>query len=300
MQFIRVAGPSLVALVVLFQADRAQAQHLRLGAIAGVPVTRDYPAQYFPEMRTELPDGTVLVRPAFSVLPGPRSLIGGATLEWELDSRFSVEGNAIYRRLRTQGDPPVPTVTWEFPVLAKYRFTGGAASPFLEAGPSFRSTGNRNTEPSHLGVSVGAGFDWQWKGLRFAPTVRYTRWRADGPGTDPSKQDQIEALFAVSRGGLRNRNPFGRRVRFGVTAGRMLVRPVWNDSFSGELSRPSTPRVQPSSPLEQADEHGLSDRGSNSYSRTAGSSQPRPTTGKSGFAPFSSTVSPASLLSGTS
>ena len=77
------------------------------------------------------------------------------------------------------GFAPNTVVTWQFPVLVKYKFPLGRLSPFLEGGPSFRSAGNLNrSDPSHVGVSAGVGVEAQWRRLRIAPRVRYTRWAA--------------------------------------------------------------------------------------------------------------------------
>ncbi|MBM3812696.1 MAG: PorT family protein [Acidimicrobiia bacterium] len=135
-------------------------------------------------------------------------------------------------------------ITWQFPVLAKYRFAGrGGARPFLEAGPSFRTTGNRNTNPSHTGLTAGAGLDWKQLGFRVAPTFRYTRWAADPWWTHPSKQDQLEALVAISRDGVSDRQPLGGRVQPGIVGGFLLIRPVREQSWHGFVE--PRPRVFP-------------------------------------------------------
>lgn len=54
---------------------------------------------------------------------------------------------------------PSPVVTWEFPVLAKYRFSEGRFRPFIEAGPEFRTTGNLNFSPSRYGGTAGFGIE---------------------------------------------------------------------------------------------------------------------------------------------
>jgi hypothetical protein len=73
--------------------------------------------------------------------------------------------------------------------------------PFVEAGPSFRSSGNLNgTLPSKEGVAAGVGVEAHvWK-LRIAPQVRYLRWARDGVTvlSPPTVPDQVEFLVGIS------------------------------------------------------------------------------------------------------
>ena len=65
----------------------------------------------------------------------------------------------------------------EFPVLAKYRWARPRWTPLVEAGPSFRLSGNLNGyDPSPFGTTAGFGIEKVARGIRLAPTVRYTRW----------------------------------------------------------------------------------------------------------------------------
>lgn len=230
---LQVAIDSLILVAsTTFVGLGLQAQHLRIGVVAGAPVTVDYPVLTSPAYVVPLPDGSTLNVPAFSAQSLPRTLIGGPVLGWQFNDTFSIEGSAIYRRLRIEllG----PTVTWQFPVMAKYRFPVAALTPFLEVGPSFRTTGNRNTEPSHFGVSAGGGFDWQWGAMRISPTLRYTRWARDRQFTHPSKQDQVEALVYFTTSPQNDRRPLGGRFSLGLIAGGMLNSPA--RSFSTPFS----------------------------------------------------------------
>jgi hypothetical protein len=97
-------------------------------------------------------------------------VIGAAVESGPLWRRLSVEFDALYRPMnltmagvRADGSlhsvSPATVVTWEFPVLAKWRFGAGAAGPFLQAGPSFRASGNLNgASPSPYGLTAGIGF----------------------------------------------------------------------------------------------------------------------------------------------
>lgn len=161
-------------------------------------------------------------------------------MEWEFRPDFSLEFDAIYRRLFSGvGGIGGPTVTWEMPIMAKYRTRIGSLRPHIEGGLALRTTGNLNTEPSHTGVTAGAGIDWQWKGLRMGPTVRYTRWAAD---QDRVKQDQVELLFAVSHSAVSDRHPLGGRVGLGAVGGYNLLVPSEDQLLVG--TGPSAFRVQ--------------------------------------------------------
>ena len=58
---------------------------------------------------------------------------------------------------------------WQFPVLAKYRFSGDRVRPFLETGPSFRLPQDFNGNLSSFGVTTGAGVGFRMKGLHLEP-----------------------------------------------------------------------------------------------------------------------------------
>jgi len=129
------------------------AQHLRLGVVGGTALTRDYSTYLVPGGTIALPDGRTFSYLPITTRSGSRSIIGGPTLGWSFNDRFSLESGAIYRRLNLEGQVP----TWQFPILARYRLPFGPVAPFLEAGPSFRTTGNLNTRPSHTGSAPVPG-----------------------------------------------------------------------------------------------------------------------------------------------
>src|SRR5215469_5413123 len=160
--------------------------------------------------------------------------IAGLMLEFRLRSRLSVEVDGIYRDLHANQAEVVPNgtlnsvspahvITWEIPMLAKYRFGGeGRVKPFLEAGPAFRTTGNLNFYPSHYGAAVGAGFETYWRGYRIAPVLRYTYWARDGlsyADWPRSQQNQVELMVGISRVPEPHRSPLGSHVAIGVLAG---------------------------------------------------------------------------------
>jgi hypothetical protein len=137
----------------------------------------------------------------------------GGTVEVALPLHLSVEADGVYHELEftragvapdgtLNSVSPAPVVTWEFPVLVKYRFSLPLAKPFAVAGPTFRTAGNLNgASPSHYGVAAGIGVEFSaWK-LRIAPQVRYSRWVRDRDVTyfAPSTvQNQADFLVSVS------------------------------------------------------------------------------------------------------
>jgi len=96
---------------------------------------------------------------------GVRERIGylaGASGQLELRHELALEVDAVYKPLRNsfgrgQG---FTVLTWDFLVLAKYHVAKLGRAPFVEAGPSFRVSGNLNGyNPSHYGATVGAGME---------------------------------------------------------------------------------------------------------------------------------------------
>jgi opacity protein-like surface antigen len=144
-------------------------RRLRFGPVAGVVLTNGLE----PNLRPGTP------------LSESQGYVAGLMTEFEVSRRFSVEADGLYRPLRAHfGDRSVPfsVVTWQFPLLAKYRVSAGPKfQPFVEAGPSFRLSGNFNGyDPSEIGITAGAGIELPLlRSVRIAPAVRYTRWRTD-------------------------------------------------------------------------------------------------------------------------
>ncbi|MCC6587430.1 MAG: outer membrane beta-barrel protein [Bryobacterales bacterium] len=144
-------------------------RRMSIGVIAGIGLGDDFKVGRFNgSQRAESNSGIV-----------------GVMLEAPLTEHWSVEANALYRPLH--GTEPefnrrvrFAHLTWEFPVLAKYRFRdAGRLRPFVEGGPSFRAEGNLNLKSvSHFGGTVGAGVETRWWRAKISPMVRYTRWGA--------------------------------------------------------------------------------------------------------------------------
>jgi hypothetical protein len=210
-----------VAAAVLFSSATAFAQHLSYGVVAGTALTDDFNSFYLPFQRA-----------AIIQKSGGKGVIVGPMLEWNFSQHFSLQADGLFRELRFEdfyGGAHNPTVTWEFPILAKYRlFSFGigrsALRPFVEAGPSFRTTGNLNANPSHSGVSAGGGLDFRFRQLNVAPTLRYTRWAEDAhPFGIQSRPDQLELLVGFSHTADSDLHPFGQRLSMGAVMGTNLL-----------------------------------------------------------------------------
>jgi hypothetical protein len=151
------------------ESRRLAGRKLELGIIAGLPVTRGF--QTF--------DGDV------SEPERPRYL-AGLTAGINVSHNFRIETDAIYKPLRAGSNDSerFSVLTWQFPVVAKYMFAKHAFGwqPFAEGGPSFRLAGNLNGyNPSHYGVTAGAGVGTTLGGVLLAPALRYTKWTKDPP-----------------------------------------------------------------------------------------------------------------------
>jgi hypothetical protein len=147
-----------------------------------------------------------------------RSRIIGPRVEFALPKGFALEADALYHPLRSNSATSFSGIgsgtgvigsssssnsgyrgsglTWELPVLAKYRFPTPILRPFVEGGPSFRLGGNVS---SH-GITAGVGVEAHLSVLRVAPSVRYTHWALDYPNCPScsTNPNQAEVLVGFS------------------------------------------------------------------------------------------------------
>jgi hypothetical protein len=164
----------------------------------------------------------------------PNRFIGGVTAELRLPFGLGVEVDALYRRIHYQ-DTVGSLITgltsdrttansWEFPILAKYRFPMRLARPYVDAGiafdtlsgltdtvtqlvaPSSSSTHTTSTPAalqnnSTKGFVIGAGIDVHALVVHLSPEIRYTRWGAQHfnlTGVLSSNQNQAEFLLGIT------------------------------------------------------------------------------------------------------
>jgi hypothetical protein len=130
--------------------------------------------------------------------------VAGIMTDVDVTRRFSLEVDGLYRPIRAQlvnEVSPFSLVTWQFPVLAKFKLPlANQTQAFVEAGPSFRVSGNFNGYfPSHIGFTAGVGLEMHWRAIRIAPAVRYTRWATDTNQIEfRTLPNQIEILAGFS------------------------------------------------------------------------------------------------------
>lgn len=163
----------------------------------------------------------------------------GPTVELHLPFRLGIEVDALYRSFayRSVFSDPVSGATvntnvssgaWEFPILAKYRLSGGLIRPYVLGGLSFNrlagvsqvigcvagdcsklpfsigSTDNPAdlSHRTNFGVVLGGGLELKIVNLRISPEIRYTRWGfanfESASGLLKSNQNQAAVLVGVT------------------------------------------------------------------------------------------------------
>ncbi len=195
----------MLAVSLLAPPPSTFAQRVSFGIVAGGYANKDFISHYIP---------TPGFLPSIAISDAGGYLIG-PTAEVRIHRGFSFAADALYKPLHYEmsatfypdgsiGYAPATVVTWQFPLLARYRFATGAIRPFLEGGPSFRTAGNLNaTNPSNRGLSLGMGLEAKWGATSIAPSARYTRWAKDRyPWSHDvqTKPDQLEFMIRLTWG----------------------------------------------------------------------------------------------------
>lgn len=209
-------------------------QSLQFGLKAGIPLTEYFEAG---------PEGGGLHGAAIYSAATRRYTLGGS-LEGRLAGELGLEIDVLYHRMGYVGivnyfdsasgafhDSAIDVKgdSWDFPLMAKYRF-GGAIHPYLVGGGVLRYVGpvrglGTETEgslvsqtsstnpldtprPSELrkrfypGLTAGGGVEVRAGRVRVLPELRYTRWTANissGPGQGLRfAPNQVEILLGVT------------------------------------------------------------------------------------------------------
>jgi hypothetical protein len=133
------------------------------------------------------------------------SPIAGPAVEVQLRPHPSVEVDALHKPLRERYDTTysnglpsrsgtfTDATSWQFPELAKYRFSWSKVAPFVEAGPSFRLP--QEMLPAY-GASAGAGVQVHFHALRIAPALRFTRWQ-EAAGAVAANEASVLVEFSL-------------------------------------------------------------------------------------------------------
>jgi opacity protein-like surface antigen len=197
------------ALLVLLLTIPAYSQVFSFGVRGGVPLT-DF--------------ASTVQNQNFTFNTTTNRYIIGPTAELRLPFGLGVEVDALYRHMSYNGTGLVGSITgsslnsgqWEFPILAKYRFPGKLARPYVDAGVAFDKlmgvtqsvkTSVANQTPtivakdSTTGFVIGAGLDVHFV-IHISPEIRYIRWGSaqfvDPTGLLHSNQNQAEVLVGIT------------------------------------------------------------------------------------------------------
>ncbi|MCX6590069.1 MAG: hypothetical protein NTZ56_00965 [Acidobacteria bacterium] len=126
-----------------------------------------------------------------------RRFAGGPQVDFKTSEQLSIQFNAIYSPIGTAN------VTWEFPVLLRYRLPSAASwrvRPIVELGPTFRTPQEMNgSSLGRFGVAAGGGVEWLAGPVRLGSVLRYSHWAPESnPVRSLVRRNQVQLLFGVS------------------------------------------------------------------------------------------------------
>jgi hypothetical protein len=134
----------------------------------------------------------------------------GPYVEFHLPARLAIEVDALYRsydfRRVVPAEPGQGVGSWEFPVLAKYRFLGGPIRPYIEGGPAFSRLTDvaEVAELNHhnnFGIVLGGGVELHLGLFRITPELRYEGWTlrdiSSPLGSLNSNRNQVSFLVGI-------------------------------------------------------------------------------------------------------
>lgn len=199
---------------LLLGAVYACAQPVSFGVKAGVPLT-DF-------VNSVSGSGVT-----FSSVTNTNRYVIGPSIELRLPLGLGVEFDALYRHFNATANTPGLTASlssgaWEFPLLAKYRFSVPVVKPFVDAGVAWdRLSGIGQTvtitgivpsaavqpqiavhNDTVAGFVAGVGVDIHALILHISPEVRYTRWNSQhftsATSLIESNQNQAEFLVGIT------------------------------------------------------------------------------------------------------
>ncbi len=201
---MRISFPLLLAALIAASTS-LNAQAVSIGVKGGIPIT-----DFFETIRGN---------DANYVTNTKRYLIG-PTVEFHLPARFSIEVDALYKRLGYQYEQSLAanvitqrTVanSWEFPALIKWEILPGPVRPFVDTGIAFRHITGVKTirqiagtvtnvddapefnKKNDIGFVAGFGVAFKAGRVRISPEFRYVRWGSE------NFRDPIASLLRTNR-----------------------------------------------------------------------------------------------------
>ena len=200
--------------LLLFGAVSAWAQLFSYGVRAGVPLN-----DFLNAAKSQ----------QFAFNTTTNRYIVGPTAELHLPFGLGVEVDVLYRRFNYNGSGTLAGVVtsnsatanaWEFPLLAKYRFSTKMVHPYVDAGVAWdtlsgltqaitrNSITTSTSSPAELNTSttrgfvMGAGLSVKVLVIHVSPEIRFTRWGAqhfiDPNGLLHSNVNQGEFLVGIT------------------------------------------------------------------------------------------------------
>jgi len=148
-----------------------------------------------------------LTQTTLGITSNGKDYIVGPFAELRFPFGFGVEADALYQQVNLRNLPQIGTLTtasymsWEFPVLAKYRFRLPVPliKPLIEAGPAFRAHSSSLPDLTAAGFAFGGGVEFKLPLIRLSSDLRYTRWASPGSAATTSPNvNQVELLFGIA------------------------------------------------------------------------------------------------------
>jgi len=137
---------------------------------------------------------------------GGRNFVVGPYIELRLPAGFALEADALYESAKYSAVTNNGS-SWQFPVMAKYKFGNGLVRPYVEGGVAFSHITDLADIPelnhrSNFGIVVGGGLEIHALFLRITPEVRYNGWALKNiqSTTGAFQSTRNEALFLVGFG----------------------------------------------------------------------------------------------------
>jgi len=156
----------------------------------------------------------------------------GPTVGLKLYSRLDIRFEAVYKRFGYQWrTPPASGLSvystaqghsWEYPLLATYRFGSGKVRPFLGGGLNLGGTAkgtstdqftdatsglpvvttleSQTTHGLPMAYHIVGGVEWRFTRLSIRPELRYTRWNPDTTSGSivSNRRNQFEPVFGIT------------------------------------------------------------------------------------------------------